>query len=140
MRFAFERAVEESAFDIAADLTIRNRDVLSRARVTECVGTLWADCVIERRVDQAIRNAHVLARVDVDAVAVRVDLHVVDRQVIHTRGENREVAAMENRYVANQHIATKLQRDRFVSPTRLDSVALTRETKRTGARLAGKIG
>ena len=101
MWLALEGAIEQSAFDIAADLTIRNRDVLSRARATECVGTLWADCVIERRVDHAIRNAHVLTSVHVDAVAVRVDLHVVDRQVIHTRGENREVAAMENRYVAN---------------------------------------
>src|SRR2546430_1586399 len=47
---------------------------------------------------------------------------------------------MENRYVANQHIATKLQRDRFVSPTWFDGIALTRKTKGADARLSGKIG
>jgi len=33
-------------------------------------------------------------RIDVDAVAVRVDLYIIDRQIIDSRCENRKMSAV----------------------------------------------
>src|SRR5207244_12152148 len=103
---------------------------------TESERTLREDAVVEWRVDGAIRDTNVFASIDVDAVAVRVDLQIVYRQVINAGGQNREVPAMQNRDIANDYVAAKLKTNRFVSPSRLDCIARIRITKRS-LRFAG---
>jgi hypothetical protein len=89
------------------------------AVVAERKARLGHNRVVPRRVHGAVRDAHVLAAVDVHAVAVGVDLQIVDRQVVHARHQNPEVTALQDREVAQDHVAAVLQRDRLVADTRL---------------------
>src|SRR4030095_820198 len=82
--FAFEGSVQQRAFVVSAHLTISDRYVLRGARKAESVRTFQADPVIEWRIDRAIGDADVATRIDVDAVAIGIDLKVVDRQVVDT--------------------------------------------------------
>src|SRR5581483_7048965 len=116
--FALAGAVEERALVVAADLAVGDRHVLGRAGEAEAVGTLQADAVIEGRVDAAIRDAHVAARVNVHPVAVRVELHVINRQVINAGREDGEPAAVQDRDVADHDIAAELEADRLVTAAR----------------------
>ena len=56
-----------------------------------------------------------LAAVDVHAVAVGVDGEVVDGEVVDAGEEQAEVAALENREVAEEDVAAVLERDGFVA-------------------------
>ena len=47
-----------------------------------------------RRVDAAIGHMDIPAAVNIHAVAVRIDLQVVDSKVIHARRQDTELAAM----------------------------------------------
>ena len=80
------RAVEHRAHVEAAHDAVRDRDVLRGARLAEREGALEHDRVVVRRVHVHVRDAHVAAGVDVDAVAVRVDGEVVDREVVDAGG------------------------------------------------------
>jgi hypothetical protein len=80
-------------------------------------------CVIERRVDRTIRDTHILAGIDIDAVPIRVDLDVVDGEIVDAGGQDREVAAVQNSDVANDNVAAKLQSDRLVAPAGFNGVA-----------------
>ena len=94
-------AVEHGAkFVDAGDVAVGDGDVLGGARVAECEGTLWADAVVPGRVDGAVGDADVAAAVDVDAVAVGVDLEVVDGEVVDAGGEDAELSALEDGEVA----------------------------------------
>jgi hypothetical protein len=86
----------------------------SVARATP-VAALQADPVVERRVDRHVREPHVAAGVHVDAVAVRVHLHIVDRQVVDAGREDREVSAVPDRNVPDGDVAAVLERDRLVA-------------------------
>ena len=86
--FAFreplECAVEHRAQHVVAgDEAVGDGHVLGGARVAQGVAGLGTDAVVPRRVHRAVRHAHVLAAVDVHAVAVGVDPEVVDGQVVH---------------------------------------------------------
>ena len=77
------------------------------ARAQRVIG-LQADAVVPGRIDVAVRNAHVAAGIHVHAVAVGVDLQVVDGQVVDARGQNAEVAAVQDRKIAQQHVVAVL--------------------------------
>src|SRR5262249_14986071 len=49
---------------------------------------------------------------------------------VHAGGQNREVSAVQDRNVANDYVAAKLQTDRLVPPAGFDRVARVRITKR----------
>src|SRR5262245_54949358 len=102
---SFVRAVQKRTFVVSADLRVRNRDVLRGARKTQRVVALQADCVVEWRVDADIRNANIAARIDIDAVTIRIDLYIVNREIVHAGCEDREVAAVQNRDIPDQNIA-----------------------------------
>src|SRR5207244_3608489 len=91
---AFVSTVEQRSFVVTTNLTIRDRYVLSHARVAKRERTLWTNAIVEWRVDRAIRDAHVLACINIDAVAVCVYLKIVDGQVIDAGSKNCKVPAM----------------------------------------------
>ncbi len=84
-RRAFVRAVEQRAFLVTAHLAVHDGDVLRCAGVAEAEATLETDAVVAGRIDRAVGDAHVAAAVDVHAVAVGVDLEVVDREIVGRR-------------------------------------------------------
>ena len=109
-------AVEQRAFlEAAAHIAVSNGDKLGRFGPAQCITTLQADAVIPRRVDIAVRDAHVAAAIDIHAVAVGVDAQVVDGKVIDAGGEYAEVAAVENGEIAQNHVVAVLQSDGLVA-------------------------
>ena len=62
----------------------------------------------------AIRDTHIPAAIDIHAVTVRINLQIVDCEIVDTGRQNSEVPAVQNGKVAKQHISAILQRDRFV--------------------------
>ncbi len=97
--------VEVRALIVAGDLAVGDRHVLSRARSAESIGALQDDRIIVRRVDRAIGDAHVAAAIDVDAIAVGVDLDVVDGEVVHAGRQDAEVAAHQEGHIAYDDVA-----------------------------------
>ncbi len=61
----------------------------------------------------------VAAAVDVHAVAVRINFQIVDGEVICSGGENREMAAMQNREIAQRDVAAIFQADGLVADARI---------------------
>src|SRR5712691_3414119 len=104
---SLERPIKKRAFVIAADLTVGDGDVLGRARITKRERALRANSIVKGRVDCAIRNPDVAAGINVDAVAVSVDLQIVDGEVVDAGGENCKVAAMQDRNITNDDVATE---------------------------------
>ena len=85
------------------------------ARVAERVAGLGADAVVPGRVDGAVGDADVLAAVDVHAVAIGVDVEVVDGEVVDAGEQQAEVAALEDGEVAQQDVAAVLEGDGLVA-------------------------
>ena len=116
MSHRLARAVEHRAkFVDAADVAVGDGEVLCGARVAESKGALRADAVVPRRVDGAVGDANVAAAVDVDAVAVGVDLEVVDGEVVDAGGEDAEVAAVKDGEIAEDDVAAVLEGDGLVA-------------------------
>ena len=90
-----------------------------RPVVAECKTGLRANAVVPRRVDGAVGDADVFATVDVDAIAIGVDLEVVDGEVVYAGEEQSEVAALEDGEVAEDEVAAVLERDGLVAYSRL---------------------
>ena len=109
-------AVEDGAELVAAgDEAIGDGDVARGARVAESVARLGADAVVPGRVDGAVGDADVLAAVDVDAVAIGVDVEIVDGEVVDAGEQQCEVAALEDGEVAQENVAAVFERDGFVA-------------------------
>ena len=72
------------------------------AVVAEGKAGLRTDAIVPRGVNGAVRDADVLAAVDVHAIAVGVDLEVVDGEVVDAREQKAEVAAFEDGEVAEE--------------------------------------
>ena len=85
------------------------------AGVAEGEGGFGADAVVPGGVDGAVGDADVLAAVDVHAVAVGVDLEVVDGEVVDAGEEQAEVAALEDGEVAEEDVAAVLEGDGLVA-------------------------
>ena len=102
-------------FVASGDVAVGDGDVVGGAGKAQAVGIFQADAVVPGRVDAAIRDADVAAAVDVDAVAVGVDLQVVDGEVVHAGGEDGEVSAVQDRDIAESHVAAVFQADGFVA-------------------------
>src|SRR5262249_38215359 len=77
---AFKRAVEKRARIVAGDLAVDDGHIFRCARIAESEGTLQTDAVVIGRINAAIRDAHIAAGVNVQAVAGGVYLDVIDRQ------------------------------------------------------------
>ena len=71
-----------------------------------------------RRIHVAVRNPHVAAAIHVHAVAIGVDLQIVQRKVVDPRGQNAEMPAMQNREIAQQHVMAILEADGLVAHAR----------------------
>jgi len=61
-----------------------------------------------RRIHRAVGDADIPAAVDVETVAVGVDLDVADGQVVDAGGEENEPAALKHREVFQVHISGKV--------------------------------
>jgi len=57
----------------------------------------------------------VLTAIDVHAVAVGVDLEIVDGEIVDAREQQAKVAALENREVAEDDVAAALEGDGLVA-------------------------
>ena len=114
---ALVSAVQQRADVVAAHQAVGDGDVFGGARVAQRVAALEHDGVVVRRVDAAVGDAHVAAAVDIDAVAIGVDLEVVDGQIIHAGGQDAEVSAVENREIAQRHVARESLSAMALSPT-----------------------
>src|SRR6185503_17288689 len=112
---SFVGAVEQRAFVISTHLAVGDRHILRRPRIAQTERTLETDTVVERRVDRRIRDTDVLAGIDIHAVAIGVDLHVVDREVVDAGGQYSEVTTVKDADVANEHVPTELQSNRLVT-------------------------
>ena len=111
-------AVEHGAFQVVpADATAGDGHVLGVARMPQAVAGLQADAVVPRGIDGAVGDVHVAASIDIDAVAVRVDLEVVNGEVIDACGQDAEVPAVQDGKVAQRHVAAVLQGDSLVANT-----------------------
>src|SRR5258708_37802635 len=112
--------VEQGAFlEAAGDHAIADGHHFGRGGVAEGERTFQADGVVPGRIDAAIGDANVAAAVNVHAVAVGVDLQVVDCKVVHAGGEDAEVASVKNGKIAQQHVAAIFQRDGLVAHARI---------------------
>src|SRR5581483_10990383 len=90
---ALKGSVKQRAHVVAAHKTIGDGHVGGVAEEAETIGSLEHDRVIPRRIHADIRDAYVAAGVDVDPIAVGVDLDVVDGEVVNAGCENCEMAA-----------------------------------------------
>src|ERR1051325_980711 len=135
---AFVGRIQQRAYVVAADLTIRDRHVLGRARKAQRVGTLKHDGVVVRRVDAAIRDAHVATGINIEAGGVGIDREIVDRQIVYAGRKQGEVSAVQDREVAQQYVTAEFQADGLVAQTvhHLRRVALAQRRLRASARLA----
>ena len=109
------RAVNQRAFQKAGDLTVHNREIFRRANFAERVGAFRAKTVVVGRINTTIGDHRVAATINVYAVAVGIHRHVVHGQIVAAGDENRKMATVKNRDVANQNIFAKLERDGFVA-------------------------
>src|SRR5713101_3464656 len=100
-------------------VAIGDRYILRSARITQREGALGANTIVPRRVHAAVRHADVAAAVDVHAIAIRVDLQVVDRQIVDPRSKDAEVPSFQNGEVTQDDVMAILQCDCPVPRTRL---------------------
>ena len=109
-------AVEHRAqLPAAGDVAVGDGDVLGGLGKSERVAGFRADAVVPRGVDGAVGNVDVLTAIDVHAVAVGVDLEVVDGEIVDAREQQAKVAALENREVAEDDVAAALEGDGLVA-------------------------
>jgi len=112
----FESGVEERALLVAAgDVAIGDRDLIGGAGIAEAERTFEADAVIPGRIDAAIGDANVAAAVHINAVAVGVNLQVVESEIVHAGGQNGEVAAMQDGEIAQGDVVAIFQADGFIA-------------------------
>src|SRR5581483_8446083 len=74
-----------------------------------------------RRIHEAVGDAHIAAGVDVHAVAIGIDLEIVDGQIVDAVGENAEMAAVENREIAQDDVVAVLEADGLIADAGIES-------------------
>ena len=79
------------------------------------VRALQHDRVVVRGLTLLLEMRTLRQPVEIDAVAVGVDGQIVDGQVIHAGGQDAEMAAVQDRKIAQRHVAAELQSDGFVA-------------------------
>ncbi len=102
---AAQRAVQHRAEVVAADLAAADLHPLGGARDAQGQRALQHDGVVIGRVDLAVSDAHVVAAVDIDAVAVGVDGQAGDRQVVAAGGQHGEMTAAKHREAVQRDAA-----------------------------------
>ena len=113
-------AVEDGSQHVGAgDEAVGDGEVFGGPVVAEGEARLGADAVVPRRVDGAVRDANVLAAIDVHAVAVGVDGDVIDGEVVYAGEQHAEVPGLEDLEVAEDHVVAVFERDGLVADARL---------------------
>jgi hypothetical protein len=79
------------------------------------MGSFERDGIVIGRVDAGIGDANVAARIEIDPVAVGIDLDVVDGQVVDAGGQDAEMAAVRDGEIPQRHVMAKLQGDGFIA-------------------------
>nr|GFC99306.1 hypothetical protein [Tanacetum cinerariifolium] len=87
--------------------------------VAEAAVRLGAALDAAGRIDGAVAHAHVVAAVDVEPVAVGIELQIVNSQVIDARGQQGKMPALPHRKIAQYHVAAQLKGDGLVADRRL---------------------
>jgi len=84
---ALPGAIQDAATVVTAHQAIRDGHILRILEVAQAIRSLQHDGIVPGRIDRAVADADILAAVDIEAVAVRIDLHIEDAQVIDTRSQ-----------------------------------------------------
>jgi hypothetical protein len=85
-------AAQECTPVVAGHLAVGDGEVLHGAREPQGMRGFDDDGIVVGRVDAAIGNMHVAAGIDVDAVAVGIDLQIVDGDVEDAGRQNAVVS------------------------------------------------
>ena len=118
--------VQHRAFFVAAGyITVGDGHVVGGPRKSKAVRIFQTDAIIPGRVDAAIRDPHVAAAIDIDAVAIGIDLQVVDGEVVDASGQDGEMPAVQDGEIAQGHVAAILQADGFVTNSGRQRVAIS---------------
>ena len=73
--------------------------------------------VVIRRIDADVRDPDIAAGIDVNAVAIRIDRDVVDREVIDAGCQNAEVSAVQNGKIPQRDVMREFEGDCFIGAT-----------------------
>jgi len=80
---AFIGRIEQSSFLVATGhIAIRDGDMVGGPCIPEPERAFQTDTIIPRRIDAAVRDAHVAAAVDVNAVTVGINFQIVDGEIV----------------------------------------------------------
>lgn len=104
---------------LAGHEAVRNGQVARRSRVAEAIAGFGTDSVVPWRVHGAVGDAHVLAAVDIHAVAVGVDRKAVNDEVVDAGEQQAEMAAFEDRETRKRDVAAVLERNCLVADASL---------------------
>lgn len=97
----FHCAIKQCALHEGGDLAIYDSEILRQASLAQNESAFGAKAVVSRRIDPAIADRRVAATINVYAVAVGVQRHIVHGQVVATGDENRKMPAVKNSHVAD---------------------------------------
>ena len=95
-------------------------------RTLKGIAALEHDGIVVRCVDLRVGDGGESAAVDVDAVAVGVNQHVVDGGKVATRNDDGEVSAAVNGDVANEHVAAEFEGNGLVARSDASSLHIAR--------------
>ena len=107
--------IENGADVVAAEMAIGDGDVFGGASRAEGERTFKDQAVVVGGIDGGIGDVDVLATVDVHAVAVGVDLDVVDGEIIDASGEDSKMSGAIDGDIADGDIAAGFEADGLVA-------------------------
>ena len=107
--------VEEGAQLIPRHDTVGDEDMLAEHRFFQGVRALQHDSVVMRGVHLRIAHGDILTAVDVDAVAVGIDRHIIDRADITSRDDNGEMSTPKDGDITDGDVPALLQGDGLVT-------------------------
>ena len=98
-------------------MTVQSRDLdpLGQAHLAEGKRALEHDGVVVGRIDPAAAHDHVAAAIDVDGVAVGVDVEILDHEIIAAGRQDGEVAAARDAETRQAHASRILEGDGLVA-------------------------
>ena len=106
---------EESAELIACHNTISNEDMFAEHRLLQRIRTLQHNSIVVRSVNFRVANCKILAAIDVNAIAISIDDHIVDGADVATCGDDGEMSASIDGDVADGDVTTEFQGNRLIA-------------------------
>jgi len=110
-------AIEHGTHFISRHDAVGDEDILADDWFFECVRALQHQSIVVGAVDFGVGDRGELAAVDVDAVAVGIDEHVVDRGKVASSDDDGEVSAPEDGDVAYEDVSAEFECDGLVAHT-----------------------